>query len=401
MMSWLTISLTVLYSSLFTLSSIITNTSASPISNAALIYDGNSSTRLDMNNTNTLDEAQDADYSIIGAKWLFGISFAIMQLNAIGSIYVIYRTFSKWYGQDGYRKTLSMALRVPFYIAISDFCLYIAHMFNQSYTVLNETTWPGFSCKVVGGTVFYLVAVNMTLVGFIALATYLRVCRRILIDLGRFDCNLFLIVLGFPLILTLCSIPSFGPSTYWCYTNKTNHIMPLITLILNFSIIALNIFCYFFTLREINTSGNRLANVRSKDNPGLAANIEQRVTRKVAAYVLIFTIQWTPAMPYVVASVVSNSTPSVALYLLCDVAINLGGIGNCIQYVLNEGWKHRNEESTDDTEISSKKMNSINSRQKNQIGTISSFSAIQTRSDEYDLQDWNLPSPPPLVVEHY
>ncbi|CAG8489157.1 12873_t:CDS:2 [Ambispora leptoticha] len=311
----------------------------------------------------------DPEYSKKGAHWLFGISFAVMQFNAIGSIYIVYRTFRKWQAHSYARNSLSMALRVPFYIAITDLCLYIAHIFNQGYTLLNDRTWPGLSCKIVGGTVFFLVAVNMTLVGVIALSTYLRVCRRIVFDFGPFDRNLFYIVLGFPFVLTLGSIPSFGPSIYWCYTNKSNHIVSIITLILNFTVIALNIFCYYFTLREINISGKGFVNV----------NLNQNKT----CYILMFIIQWTPAMPYVIASVVITSPP-VALYLLCDIAINLGGIGNGIQYVLNEGWSlQKDDVESKHNERSFTAISPLPSARSqfkfpfNQEASIASFAAIQ------------------------
>ncbi|CAG8451808.1 97_t:CDS:2 [Ambispora gerdemannii] len=342
------------------------------------------------------ESATDPEYSKTGARWLFGISFTMMQLNAIGSIYILYRTFRKWRANNYTRNSLSMALRVPFYIAISDLCLYVAHIFNQGYTVLNGRTWPGLSCKIVGGTVFFFVAVNMILVGVIALSTYLRVCRRIIFDFGPFDRNLFAIVLGFPLILTLGSIPSFGPSIYWCYTNKTNHIVSIITLILNFAVIALNIFCYYFTLREINITGKGFVNVRmNKEKIGNsngnnnkskinAATIERKVTQKIAGYILIFTIQWTPAMPYVIASVFTS--PSVGLYLLCDIAINLGGIGNAIQYVLNEGWSLQIDDvvskTNDNSSFATSPLPSARSPHRftfnhGQDTTITSFAAIQ------------------------
>src|SRR5581483_9012573 len=68
-----------------------------------------------------------------------------------------------------------------------------------------------------------------------------------------------------------------------------NQTMRLAIAIIDFSVLVMCIFCYFRTLREINgIDWSEFREATEHRN----ARVEERVTRKVVAYVLIFVLQW-------------------------------------------------------------------------------------------------------------
>ncbi|CAG8732727.1 12309_t:CDS:2, partial [Racocetra persica] len=66
------------------------------------------------------------------------------------------------------------------------------------------------SCKIIGGTTFFLFSFNVTLNGALSLTTYLRICKEIAIDLGIYDYKLFLSITLISLILTLIGIHDYA-----------------------------------------------------------------------------------------------------------------------------------------------------------------------------------------------
>jgi hypothetical protein len=104
----------------------------------------------------------------------------------------------------------------------------------------------------------------MTLVGLLAFLTYLRICRKMYIDLGRFDYKGVLFVLITSSTYSLISIPSYDSGKYWCFTNSNAiRILPILTLTLNFTVLIITIFSYSSILREINSI--RFINEHSKE----------------------------------------------------------------------------------------------------------------------------------------
>ncbi|CAG8642728.1 12145_t:CDS:2 [Dentiscutata erythropus] len=233
------------------------------------------------------------------------IGLAAVALNTIGSIYVIYRAFNRWIVTN---RPLSMSFRVPMYIAITVLTSLIpinslSISVTQSYTLSHGETFQGIACKVVGGLSFFGVSNNMSLVGSLALLTYFRTCQKWYIDLGKYDYKLFAIISLVSFMLTLIGVPSFGPSGYWCYTNQINPTTPIIVIILTFTIILITFFCYIATLREINIQQKA---VRKLNTQSKLSRVEIIVTRKITGYILIFLLQWTPSIFYVIGQILGT-----------------------------------------------------------------------------------------------
>nr|CAG8467738.1 9813_t:CDS:2 [Entrophospora candida] len=132
-------------------------------------------------------------------------------MNLLGSLYVIHRTYIVW----KLDKIITLSLRMPFYIALTDAFLSFIHTINLSYTAANKTTWTQSSCAVIGGLVIILFAINALLVGIIAISTWLRVCKNIEIDNGIYDYKLWAITITLSLIIICSSANEFGPQKFW------------------------------------------------------------------------------------------------------------------------------------------------------------------------------------------
>ncbi|CAG8732706.1 9967_t:CDS:2 [Cetraspora pellucida] len=145
-------------------------------------------------------------------------------------------------------------------------------------------------------------------------------------------------------------IPSFGPSGYWCYTNQYNPTIPIIIIVLNFLIILTTLFCYIATLREVNFQQKLVKNLNSGGSR--LSRIELVVARKITGYILMFILQWTPTMFYVVGQIFDFNT--IWMYTLTEVFGNSGGIGNMILFLINEKWKDNFNSSAEMSNSNSK-----------------------------------------------
>ncbi|CAG8652099.1 19491_t:CDS:2, partial [Cetraspora pellucida] len=271
------------------------------------------------------------DERVPGSDIVIPLGMGLLFLSGLCTLYVIFRTVSRW---KTTQRSLPMALRVPFYIALSG------------------RPWPEDDCRLIGGATFFLVACNMILVGSLAMLTFLRICRKWYIDLGKYDYKLFAFLISLSFVLSMVGIPSFGSSKYWCFTNKGSMIMPIVTLALNFTILAITIFCYAMTLREINSIQLKKERKATRFDTVTSNNkkIEPIVVRKIIGYVLIFIFQWTPSMIYVFGQIIGYD--EMWVYLVTDATVNLGGIGNMIQYIINEGWRNDPNSNINDDELS-------------------------------------------------
>ncbi|RIB30416.1 hypothetical protein C2G38_2026853 [Gigaspora rosea] len=244
-------------------------------------------------------------------------------------------------------------------------------------------TFQGIACKVVGGLSFFGVSNNMSLVGSIALLTYLRTCKKWTIDLGKYDYKLFAIISLLSFTLTLIGVPSFGPSGYWCYTNQVNPTTPIIIIVLNFMIIFITVFCYIATLLEVNFR-NRV--VQKLGTSSRLSRLELIVARKITGYILIFILQWTPTMFYVIGQICGYD--KTWMYTLTEVAGNSGGVGNMILFLINEKWRDNFDSLHDNSNSNSNPTTNLNSKN---LKEQSSSETLTERSDEY-INDGNISS---------
>ncbi|CAJ0861626.1 17621_t:CDS:2 [Entrophospora sp. SA101] len=163
------------------------------------------------NSNNTTTTLGDDKNAITDFYLVVTIGLLASLMNLLGSLYVIHRTYIVW----KLDKIITLSLRMPFYIALTDAFLSFIHTINLSYTAANKTTWTQSSCAVIGGLVIILFAINALLVGIIAIATWLRVCKNIEIDNGIYDYKLWAITITLSLIIICSSANEFGPQKFW------------------------------------------------------------------------------------------------------------------------------------------------------------------------------------------
>ncbi|CAG8763694.1 4195_t:CDS:2, partial [Acaulospora morrowiae] len=207
-------------------------------------------------------------------------------------------TYKQW-KTDG-ASSITLSLRFPFYIALTDAMLSLAYTVNLGHTAIYKVPWSQPQCGVVGAYVVALFALNILLVGFVALSTWLRVCREIYVETGVYDYKLWLTTISISMLIVLISIRDFGPQKYWCAADDTSTIIPLIML----SLIALSlvtiIFCYLKVLLKIKNLDDTL--LTSSYASPQRVYIEKRALRKLISYIFTFLLQFIPLLAYQASS---------------------------------------------------------------------------------------------------
>ncbi|RIB17864.1 hypothetical protein C2G38_2246125 [Gigaspora rosea] len=290
-----------------------------------------------------------------------GISIAMIDL--ICTIYVIARSLNRWLVT---KTNLSMAHRVPLYIALSDLILVSNNIINLSYTLINGHTLQGTSCKVIGGITYFALGCNIIIVGAMALVTYLRICRNHFVNLGKYDYKLFLSIMIFNIGFTIIVIPSLGPAKYWCISGQAP-LISLLIVILNCTIFTITIFSYTMTLREINQR-QKLIKQYSLATPNLSW-LEIIATRKIIGYILTYLIQWTPVVIYVAGLMVDYD--EVWTNIIAVATINFGGVANMIAYIVNEKWRDDYRSSLSSSYLTSSKPNTTSKSSTNNDNSLS------------------------------
>ncbi|CAG8554687.1 3569_t:CDS:2, partial [Racocetra persica] len=214
------------------------------------------------------------------------------------------------------------------------------------YSAVNGQTLQGNGCKIVGGITFFFVACNVTLVGSLSLTTYLRICRKFIINFGRYDYKLFLVIFFISLSLTLVGIRDYGPNKFCA---PADPVTPLITVALIFLILFVTSYCYVMTLLEVNIQQNNIRRLGSDVDAVKFSRIDLIVVRKIIGYILIFLIEWFPSIVYFIAQMVQYD--NIWIYTAAAVAINFGGIGNMILYIAHESWSNKYDSSEPSSSI--------------------------------------------------
>ncbi|CAI2178927.1 7876_t:CDS:2 [Funneliformis geosporum] len=239
------------------------------------------------------------DFNIV-----MGFGLTTLQLNFVGSLYVIYRIYVQW-KRDG-RTSISLSLRFPFYIALTDAFLSLGYTINLSYTVVWKLPWSNPMCGIIGASVVTLFTLNMFLVGIIALTTWFRVCKEVYIDFGPYDYKLWTLTTALSIIVVCLSV---------------NEVV-------------------YFKVQKLDDL------LTSNNSTPRRAHIEKRALRKLISYIFTFILQFFE---------------NVLLYMLATTTINFGGIGNFFQFLINEGF-------SSSTQMSSQTSSMGNPQQINSFG---------------------------------
>ncbi|CAG8544215.1 10564_t:CDS:2 [Paraglomus brasilianum] len=285
----------------------------------------------------------DPGEDIIGFYAVLSITFIFLHLNCLGNIYIFWRTFIKWKK----RSPLETNLLFPFYTAITGeiaervaFMLFAVHEVNMIYLAIKARPLDKPVCTIVGAFITGTEAAQMALACTMAVSTYLRVCKQKEIDPSYNYHKLFLIMFFAAVIAIAIEFRELGPAKYWCAAAR---FAPCIVLVLSTATFVVTLFCYVKVIRSVVSAR---VNIEAAYSDELAnrQNLEAIVAKKISSYLLIYLLQWIPIMVYDIGLLAGSS--SRWFYICAGIGLNLGGIGNSIQYAFNEGALSRDSESS-------------------------------------------------------
>lgn len=131
--------------------------------------------------------------------------------NMMGSFIVIYSTIK--YKSE----TLTPSKRFPLYMAIMDFGTSIVTLPNLFFPMQKDYLMIGNWCTSFGFITSLFIVMNMMLMASLALITYLRICKRYVMNLGKNDWILFSLILFPTLTISFATwyLNGFGHDTFW------------------------------------------------------------------------------------------------------------------------------------------------------------------------------------------
>ncbi|CAG8725147.1 23247_t:CDS:2 [Gigaspora rosea] len=221
--------------------------------------------------------------------------------------------------------------------------------FFSTYVAVKSTTLPEPYCREIAAVQVVLTTYHRTVIFCISIITYLRVCKNKTFNTGRYDWKITIPSAIFSLGLTLFGLKNLGPDRFWCAikTDITNVFVPVTSTVITILLLIVCSFCYIKTIYAIRFVKKQQRAVRVRkgvDKNGSPTfpidEMERKVTNKVMGYILVFILQWTPAIPY--NAYKFFGTAEAWAYCLIIASVNLGGVGNAIFYVINEGWEMNN-----------------------------------------------------------
>ncbi|KAF0538243.1 hypothetical protein F8M41_008065 [Gigaspora margarita] len=254
------------------------------------------------------------------------------------------RIYHKWAHNH---KSLSMALRVPFYLCIFDIILVFFLDLNLTYLAIHRITWPVQTCKIIAVVAIAFTLIHRLFVACIAVITYLRVCKQKACDTGRYDWKLFLPLVIVSSLISIAGLQTYGPVKYWCAAESKTMVNPISSTLMTITVLSTCSFCYIQTIREIRSIKKQQATITTSQNITIfpVTDVELRVSVKVLGYILVFIVQWIPDIPYDMYQFYGTAHPWAYCFVVFTIII--GPIGNLIFFIINEGW------SRDQTNLSS------------------------------------------------
>ncbi|CAB4473406.1 unnamed protein product [Rhizophagus irregularis] len=276
---------------------------------------------------------------------VFVIPITFHSINILGTLYIFYRTYLRWKLDH---RGIILSLRFPFYLAITDFLYSSASLINYSYSASNKSKFlnnevislPSPLCEIMGFSVVLFVSFNMLLVGAISITTWLRVVQEYYFELGKYDYKIWFPIVILSLIFPLSTLNAYGSTKYNCATKPEASAVMTIFFILIVLILATIVFCYVHILITIHRVKEENSSVSSSNNSWMYLNnIEKKTLKKVLTYILIFILQYVPVLIYNMCRILKIQ--NFIIGVIVSSVICLGGIGNVIQYMCNEGFRYQ------------------------------------------------------------
>ncbi|GBB87683.1 hypothetical protein RclHR1_14170002 [Rhizophagus clarus] len=214
-----------------------------------------------------------------------------------------------------------MTYRLPFYTACTDFLLNGNFFLNMIHTAIYARVWDDIPCKIIAVFNWAFLTINVCLYVVIAVITYLRICRGIHFNYGKYDYKLWLIVIVGSLIIQLINLQNYGKREY-CVLKKIHK--------------TIN----FLKLLSSSNQNDRRYSRNGNTSVERCTEFERKATKKILSYIAVFILQWTPISISQGARLVLDD--AIWVYVMGSIGRSFGGIGNMIQFIINEGFISRN-----------------------------------------------------------
>ncbi|ORX89057.1 hypothetical protein K493DRAFT_72019 [Basidiobolus meristosporus CBS 931.73] len=164
-----------------------------------------------------------SDFAPHGSIFFYMFTTITATLNICASSAVIYISYVdyqeiKYRNREKTKKPhLSSSIRFPFYIAILDLFLGCITLFMVADTMYWDELPSSRTCAIVGGIIYLGTFIEMTVVGTVAIVTYLQLVRKVDVYLGKWDWKVW-VGCGLSCLGTAIAgihTRGFGPDLYW------------------------------------------------------------------------------------------------------------------------------------------------------------------------------------------
>ncbi|RHZ54793.1 hypothetical protein Glove_423g65 [Diversispora epigaea] len=254
-------------------------------------------------NNNVIIANETDIYDTPGFLLVYATSYTFMSFNTIGIIYMLVQIYIRWSYTKG---ALSMAIKVPLYLGILDAMLLITSSTVFIYPMIHHSQWKEPYCRILAGVSIAVTILKRNMVVIIAIVTYLRVCKEVYWNYGKFDWKLWAIAGFMTVVLSFMGVKGYGANKYWCSTKASTMSVSLISLLLSLIVVLVCIFCYSsiilavraIRINKIKAAGNNIDTETSTiSNISMPSEIEVRAIKKISSYILVYIIQWFPSIP--------------------------------------------------------------------------------------------------------
>ncbi|CAG8555903.1 12454_t:CDS:2 [Ambispora gerdemannii] len=260
---------------------------------------------------------------------IFVVAMVGIGSSLIGSHFVLYRTLLKWRKCLEKSVTLPMNYRLPLYTALTDIFISTLHIANFMYLIINHRVIRDPACQIVAIAQDVSYGYNKFLYMIIAIATYLEVARRIPVNFGPYDYRLFLMmnVLTFLNVFPKVMLTNYGRHNYWC--SEDSIFVGILSVSISVGIPITTAIICFMCIR-FSLAKRSFARLNNADLIGdrMVKTEEEIIIRKIP--MIVFTI-WVWFH--------QNRKTQTWSYVLLMIGFSCGGIGNAINFVLNERLK--------------------------------------------------------------
>ncbi|KAK9760398.1 hypothetical protein K7432_015608 [Basidiobolus ranarum] len=316
-----------------------------------------------------------SDFAPHGSIFFYMLTTITATLNICASSAVIYISYIdyqeiKYRNQEASRKPhLSSSIRFPFYIAILDLFLGCVTLFMVADTMYWDELPSSKTCAVIGGILYLGTFIEMTVVGTVAVVTYLQLVRKIDVYLGRWDWKVW-VGCGFSCLGTAIAgvhTQGFGPDLYWCLVNEhtySGQIFLKLFLSVHYVVLFIVLVCYLLVLHDMVFKAN--SEEHSKEQHGRvkrtlsihsnhrysatlisAVQKHRKHTENLGIALFLHVFHFTPAIVHMILQLKGYHRAWV--YVVAAAFIQLGGVLNGIEVFIHRKpihpkWKQRVED---------------------------------------------------------